>query len=176
MGAPASSGRQGPPSAGRSPSRGVTHSKHPDILPFHSLTYFQPQTLWRSPTPTFLTCADFESNQIAIFFIGKIFANHQTFYFDFHGFCSDSLLPLLAPIDGPSVRFMSWAQLESQLMVERTMLGGTHKIPNGGHSDPDSFNSTSPPLKPSLAEWDKETPKGELDTSKVKVTQSLFPG
>ena len=119
---------------------------------------------------------DFESNRIAIFFIGKIFAHHQTFYFDFHGFCSDSLLPLLAPIDGPSVRFMSWAQLESQLMVERTMLGGTHKIPNGGHSDPDSFNSTSPPLKPSLAEWDKETPKGELDTSKVKVTQSLFPG
>ena len=50
---------------------------------------------------------------------------HQTFYFDFHDFWSDSLLPLLDPIDGPSVGFMSGAQLESQLMVGRTMLGGT---------------------------------------------------
>ena len=34
-------------------------------------------------------------------------------------------------------------------------------IPNGGHSDPDSFSSTSPPpLKPSLADLDKERPKG----------------
>ena len=49
---------------------------------------------------------------------------YQTFHFDFHGFCSDSP-PLLARIDGPSVRFMTGAQLESSLMVERTMQGGT---------------------------------------------------
>ena len=54
--------------------------------------------------------------------------HHQTFYFDFHGFCSDSLLPLLDGIDGPSVGFMSGAQLESRLMVERTMQGGTHQM------------------------------------------------
>ena len=42
-------GRQGPPSAGRSPSPGVTHSKRSSshILPFDSLTVFQCHALWR---------------------------------------------------------------------------------------------------------------------------------
>ena len=114
-------GRQGPPSAGRSPSPGVTHSKRSSshILPFDSLTVFQCHALWRRAVQL-CVLGIIANHQTSIF--DSIL--YQTFYFDFHGFCSDSP-PLLARIDGPSVRFMTGAQLESSLMVERTMQGGT---------------------------------------------------
>ena len=69
--------------------------------------------------------------------------HHQTFYFDFHGFCSDSLLPLLGPIDGPSVGFMRGPVGESVDGGEDNE-GRDPSKSNGGHSDPDSFNSTAP--------------------------------
>ena len=72
--------------------------------------------------------------------------HHETFYLDFHGFCPDSPLPLLAPIDGPSVGFMRWAQLESRVDGGEDNAGRVPPLPNQwrSHSDPDSFNSTLP--------------------------------
>ena len=100
------------------------------ILPFDSLTYFQPHILWRWAVQHFRfdVCQSLIiSNCYFVHLIRIDTIHHQTFYFDFHGFCSDSLLPLLDRIDGPSVGFMSGAQLESRLMVERTMQGGSHQ-------------------------------------------------